>query len=368
VGVTHRLAALRRSIQQQEPSIDGLLVMESENRRFLSGFTGSAGQLLFTAGASVLLTDFRYVEQAGAQAPDFEVVKTEGHAWPIAGEQAARLGVRRLGFESEAMTVDQHTRLREALNEKAPGVELVALRGFVEDVRQVKDAAEIALIREAVLIADRALEAVGAGLRPGVTEREVAWRLEVDMRERGADGVSFPIIVAAGPNGAMPHHRPSDKVIKAGEPIVIDMGCRYKGYCSDMTRTLVLGDPDAQFWSVYTTVLRAQQACEDGLKAGMLGTEGDLLARNVITAAGHGEHFGHGTGHGVGLAIHENPYLSPSRGEMTLREGTVVTVEPGIYVPGWGGVRIEDMVVIGTVRSQILTTAHKAPVVDITGD
>jgi len=356
---------LRRGIQQHEASIDAVLVTESENRRFLSGFTGSAGHLLVTAGVSVLLTDFRYVEQAGAQAPDFEVVKTEGHAWPVAGDLVARMGVRRLGFECEAMTVDQHTRLRDVLNQKAPGVELVALRGFVEDVRQVKDAAEIALIREAVLIADRALESVGAGLRPGVTEREVAWRLEVEMRERGADGVSFPIIVAAGPNGAMPHHRPSDKVIEVGEPIVIDMGCRYMGYCSDMTRTFVLGEPDAQFWSVYSTVLRAQQTCEDGLKAGMRGAEGDLLARNVIMQAGHGDHFGHGTGHGVGLAIHENPYLSPSRGEMELRTGTVVTVEPGIYLPGWGGVRIEDMVVIGADRSQILTTAHKAPVVDI---
>jgi Xaa-Pro aminopeptidase len=163
----------------------------------------------------------------------------------------------------------------------------------------------------------------------------------------------------------MAHHQPGDRPMQEGEPIVIDMGCRLDGYNSDITRTLVLGEPDAQFWTIFRTVLRAQQTCEDGLRAGMLGKEGDKLARDVIEAAGHGDHFGHGTGHGVGLQVHEDPYLSRTRGDMVVPEGAVVTVEPGIYLPGWGGVRIEDMLVVGAARSQILTTAHKFPVVSL---
>ena len=224
---------------------------------------------------------------------------------------------------------------------------------------------ELEVIRRAVYIADRAFEAVAARLRPGMTEREVAWRLEVEMRERGADELSFPIIVASGPNGAKPHHRASDRPIQPGEPIVIDMGCRVDGYCSDMTRTITLGEPDGRFWEIYQVVLRAQQTCEDGLRAGMLGKDGDALARDVISGAGYGEQFGHGTGHGVGLLIHEAPYLSRTRGETPLVEHAVVTVEPGIDRPGWGGVRIEDMVVIGAKGCQILTTAHKFPVIDV---
>ena len=355
---------MRRALGGVEPALDAILVTDADNRRYLSGFTGSAGQLLIGPSAALLLTDFRYVEQAGAQSPDFEVVTTEGHAWPSIAEQIQRLGARRVGFESESITVDQHMRLLAVVQERAPHAELIPQRGFVERSRQVKDEAELTLIRTAVLIGDRALEAVAATLRPTMTEREVAWRLEVEMRQRGADALSFPIIVAAGPNGAMPHHRPSDREIRVGETITIDMGCKVGGYCSDLTRTFVLGDPDATFWEVYDLVLRAQRACEDGLKAGMTGNAGDALARDVISAAGYQERFGHGTGHGVGLAIHEDPRLTyTAAGEAVVQEGAVVTVEPGVYLPGWGGVRIEDMVVVGADRCHILTTAHKAPVI-----
>src|SRR5437867_11694503 len=335
----NRLAALRRRMEEVsgETPVDAMLVSGAENRRYVSGFTGSAGLLLVTAREALLLADFRYVEQAKGQAPDFEIVQFEGHPWPVVAEQAQRLGVGRLGFESEDVTVDAHLRLQEALKEQAPHTQTAPLRGVVEALRVAKGAAEIALIRKAGEIADRAFEAVAAGLRPGVTEREVEWRLEVEMRERGADSLAFPTIVAAGPNGAMPHHRPSDRPIQAGEPIIIDMGCRLDGYNSDMTRTIVLGEPEARFWEIYRIVLRAQQACEDGIKAGMLGKDGDKLARDVIEAAGHGDDFGHGAGHGVGLQVHENPYFSRTRGDMAVPEGTVMTVEPGIYLPGWGG-------------------------------
>jgi Xaa-Pro aminopeptidase len=365
----NRLAAVRQRMQEGggdgDTAVDALLVTSGENRRYVSGFTGSAGSLLVTAREALLLTDFRYVEQARGQAPGFEVVKIEGPPWPVVAEQVQRLGVGRLGFESDDLTVDAYQRLQEALREKAPEVTTVPLRGLGESLRMVKEAGEIALIRQAVEIGDRAFEAVAAALRPGVTEREVAWRLEVQMRERGADGLAFPIIVAAGPNGAMPHHTPSNREIVAGEPIIIDMGCRLDGYNSDMTRTIMLGEPAGPFWQVYRTVLRAQQACEDGLKAGMLGKDGDKLARDVIEAAGHGEHFGHGTGHGVGLQVHEEPFLSRTRGDTVVPEGAVLTVEPGIYLPDWGGVRIEDMLVVGAARCQVLTTAHKFPIVDL---
>ncbi|MGH2352984.1 MAG: aminopeptidase P family protein [Chloroflexota bacterium] len=390
-ATTDRLAAIRRRLGEVEgqPPLDAVLVTDGDNRRYLSGFTGSAGLLLITAEAARLLTDFRYVEQAAAQAPEYEIVKIEGQPWPTVAEQINTLANHRLGFESEDLTVDGHLRLQEALKKSGSpkshvpsqvpsqnvdfelgtgdvGLDLVPLRGFVEHVRQVKDAAEIEVIRRAVEVADRAFERVAAGLTPGVSEREVAWRLEVAMREAGADGLSFPIIVAAGPNGAMPHHHPDDRPIQAGEPIVIDMGCRLDGYCSDMTRTIVLGEPDARFWEIYGLVLRAQQTCEDGLKAGMTGTAGDALARDAIVAAGHKDHFGHGTGHGVGLAVHEQPRLTYTQlGEAPVPEGAVVTVEPGIYLPGWGGVRIEDMVVVGQSRCLVLTTAHKFPVVTL---
>lgn len=344
--------------------VDAILVTNGDNRRYLSGFTGSAGMLLIADGAARLLTDFRYVEQAAGQAPEYEVVKIEALPWPAVAAQARGLGIRRLGVEAEDVTLDGHGRLQEALQEARSGAELVPLRGFVEHLRQCKDGSEVEVIRRAVEIADRAFESVAAALRPGVSEREVAWRLEVAMRQRGADELSFPIIVAAGSNGAMPHHRPCDRPINAGEPIVIDMGCRLDGYCSDMTRTIALGEPDGRFWEVYRTVLRAQQTCEDGLKAGLTGNAGDRLARDVIAGAGFKDNFGHGTGHGVGLAVHENPRLTFSpAGEGVLPVGAVVTVEPGIYLPGWGGVRIEDMVVVGESRCQVLTTAHKHPLV-----
>ena len=362
-----RVDAVRRRVAELalDAPVDTVLITSAENRRFVSGFTGSAGQVLIGPRDAVLLTDFRYVEQAQGQSPGFEVVKTEGYPWSVVAERAQQLGTRHLGFEAESLSVDEHLRLQEALHEKAPGVEAVPLRGFGDTLRQVKSEWEITTIRRAVELGDRALEDIGRQLRPGMSEREVAWRLEVHMREHGAEALSFPIIVAAGPHGAMPHHQPDGTEIQAGEPVVIDMGCRVDGYCSDLTRTLVLGEPGMQFWNVYRTVLRAQQVCEDGLKTGLTGKDGDKLARDVIEAAGHGDHFGHGTGHGVGLLIHEQPYLSKTRGDLPLLEGAVVTVEPGIYLPGWGGVRIEDMVVIGRDRSLVLTTAHKQPVVNL---
>jgi Xaa-Pro aminopeptidase len=367
-----RLAALRRHLASlnadpaRTGSIDAILITQADNRRYLTGFTGSAGQVLVSATDAVIFTDFRYVEQASVQAPAFTVVQPEGSPWVAIARRASQHGVAHLAIESDDMTVDGHQRLVASMAEHAPGCAIVGESGLLVPLRQVKDASEVEKIRRAVLIGDRAIETVTAGLRPGMTEREIAWRLEVVMREAGATGLSFPTIVASGPNGAMPHHRPGNREIQVGDPIVIDMGCVVDGYCSDMTRTVVVGEPDATFWNVYRTVLSAQLVCEDGLRAGMTGKEADALARDTIGRAGFDPvvSFGHSTGHGVGMAIHEPPWLSSSeRGSARIPVGAVVTVEPGIYLPGWGGVRIEDIVVVGEQRCQVLTTAHKQPVV-----
>ena len=367
-----RLAAVRRLLASlnADPArttpVDAVLVTQAENRRYATGFTGSAGLVMVSATDAALFTDFRYVEQAAVQSPAYEVVRIEGSAWDAIGARAKANGVRRLLVEADNLTLDAGRRLRAAVSAHAPDLDVEEATDLLVPLRQVKDATEIESMRRAVLIADRAIEAVGAALRPGMTERQVAWKLEVHMREAGATGLSFPTIVASGPNGAMPHHRPGDRPIQVGEPIVIDMGCVVDGYCSDMTRTLVIGDGDETFWRVYRTVLAAQEACEDGLRAGMTGVVADALARDTIGRAGFDpiEAFGHSTGHGVGLAIHEAPWVSRGeRGHAPIPVGAVVTVEPGIYLPGWGGVRIEDMVVVGDQRCHVMTTAHKRPVV-----
>ena len=373
VGAT-RLAALRRHLAAlnadpaRTASIDAILITQADNRRYLTGFTGSAGQVLVSATDAVIFTDYRYVEQASVQSPSFTVVQPAGSPWAAIAQRASEHGVAHLAIESDDMTVDGHRRLLASMAQHAPGCAISGEAGLLVPLRQVKDASEVERIRRAVLIGDRAIETVTAGLRPGMTEREIAWRLEVVMREAGATGLSFPTIVASGPNGAMPHHRPGNREIQPGDPIVIDMGCVVDGYCSDMTRTVVVGEPDATFWNVYRTVLAAQTVCEDGLRARMTGIEADALARDTIGRAGFDPVacFGHGTGHGVGMAIHEPPWLSSSeRGSGRIPVGAVVTVEPGIYLPGWGGVRIEDIVVVGEQRCHVLTTAHKQPVVAV---
>ena len=235
---------------------------------------------------------------------------------------------------------------------------LVATTGFVEGQRRAKDQEELALVQKAIDVADAAMETVSPTIEPGETEREVAWRLERAMRELGADSLSFDTIVAAGPNGAMPHHRPSEREIAAGEPVVIDMGATVGGYCSDITRTICVGEPDDTFRKIYDIVLGAQLTAIATVRAGMSGAEADGLSRVVIDGAGYGENFGHSLGHGVGLVVHELPRLGP-KSKDTLEEGMVFTVEPGIYLTGWGGVRIEDVVRLEKDGARVLSKAAK---------
>ena len=352
-----RLATFVAKLPDRE--VDAMLVEGPENRRYLSGFSGSAGYLFITGERAHLATDFRYTEQATAQAPHFNVEQVRvGWDWLIA--QLKESGAKRLGFEGQAMTVATYNSLAKAISEDSglAGVELVPFTDLTDDQRSFKDSGELTLLQKAIDASDRAMEEVRPAIAEGMTEREVAWRMEMAMRDAGADGISFDTIVAAGPNGAMAHHMPTDKVIQRGEPIVIDMGARVGGYCSDITRTVVVGEPDDMFHKIYNIVLDAQLTAIRDVKTGMNGEEADKLARDVIAGAGYGDSFGHSLGHGVGLAVHEIPRVSPRSTDL-LDVNSVFTVEPGIYLSGWGGVRIEDIVILREGGATPLSKASK---------
>ncbi|HEU4361386.1 MAG TPA: Xaa-Pro peptidase family protein [Mycobacterium sp.] len=326
--------------------LDAILISDLVNVRYLSGFTGSAGALLAYADGrpAVLATDGRYRTQAVQQAPDLEVAIDRSSGCYLAA-QAASAGVRRLGFESNVVTVDSFDALAGAVD----GAELVRASGTVEALREVKDAGEIALLRLACEAADAALTELvdRGGLRPGRTEREVGRELEALMLDHGADGPSFETIVATGANSAIPHHRPTDAVLAAGDFVKIDFGALVAGYHSDMTRTFVLGAAADWQREVYQLVAAAQRAGCLALQPGTGLRDVDTAARQVIRDAGYGECFGHGLGHGVGLRIHEAPGINAAA-DGTLLAGAVVTVEPGLYLPDRGGVRIEDTLVVGS--------------------
>ncbi|MDE3134635.1 MAG: aminopeptidase P family protein [Acidobacteriota bacterium] len=336
--------------------VDLLLVSNLVNVRYLSGYTGSNGLVLIGPDTRVFLTDFRYTEQAEQEVdPEFERVTVALNLITDALDHLPD-GALRVGYESATVTVDEYERMRELFPER---VELVALKGLVENMRLVKDEREIELIADATSIADAALEALLAGGLEGRTERELALALEHDMRLRGAESPSFDSIVAAGPHGALPHATPRDVRIEHGQLVVFDWGARYAGYCSDCTRTVAVGEPGPEAREAYELVLGAQQVGLDEVRAGGNGKEIDQAVRDIIYGAGHEGHYGHGLGHGVGLEIHEAPTLS-FRAEDILQAGTVVTVEPGVYVPGRFGIRIEDLVVVGDDGVRILTSIPKA--------
>jgi len=344
----------------EELGVDAMLVTDDENRRYLSGFVGTAGYLFITQESAVLATDSRYTEQAGNQAPDYRVDRITGRLeWlPTLADE---FGTRRLGFEADNVTVQLLDRFKAAIAESehaARDLELMPTTGVPLGLRAFKDADELALLQRSIDIADNAFTEVAKTISAGDTEDEIAWRIEVAVRKQGAESLSFPTIVGSGPNAALPHHRAGDRVIREGEPIVIDMGARYRGYCSDLTRTVLVGEPDDQFKKVYDTVLAAQLTAIETIEAGMTGADADNLARAVIVEAGYGELFGHSLGHGVGLEVHEAPWVA-SRVESKLEDGMTFTIEPGIYISGWGGVRIEDVVVLENGRARVLSHAPK---------
>lgn len=353
--------------QMTEDKLDGFLITQPENRRYLSGFTGSTGVLIITHERQALATDSRYYEQVRQQCPDWELIEI---GYDFVGNMLEllrqfELGARHVGFEAGHISVATLHAWERALKGR---LVLVHTEGFVETLRMQKDEAEIASIRKAVALTDEALLHITQWLRPGMTEQQVAWELESYMRTHGAAALSFEPIVASGPNSARPHARPSDRVLQAGEPITMDFGCIVDGYCSDLTRTVCLGEPvDDKYLTVWHTVLQAQEAAERGAKAGMTGEAVDKLARDIINEAGYGDYFEHGLGHSVGLAIHENPRYSFTYPK-EVPTGAIMTVEPGIYIPGWGGVRLEDMVLVKNGSLEILTAAPKEAVLRLSAE
>ena len=356
MGQKSRLKKLRQKLAERE--IDALLVSQPENRYYLSGFDGSAGFLLLTPQNTILATDFRYVEQAKKQAPDYEIFRVTNDITDWFPRLVADLKLKRLGFEAAHITFALYQRLTDALNKAESQTKLAPLDKLVESLRVVKEPEEIELIAKASAVTDSAFEYMEDIIHIGMSEKEAGWEIEKFMREQGSQSVPFEVIVAAGSNSALPHAKPSEHAIISGEPILIDIGARIGGYGSDLSRTICIGSPDDTFNRVYDTVLRAQLAAIAGIKEGMAGGEADSLARKVIEQAGYGEAFGHSLGHGVGLVPHELPRLGPNS-EEHLVNGMVFSIEPGIYLNGWGGVRIEDTVVMESGKIRVISKARK---------
>jgi Xaa-Pro aminopeptidase len=334
--------------------LDLLLVTDLTDLRWTTGFTGSNGAAVVGPDVRTFVTDFRYLTQSAEQVPGFRrEIATADLLGGVVGTLPS--GPLRLGFDDATMSVKAHAHLRELLRDE---VELVPASGMVSELRAVKDAGEVQRIRAAAALADAALTAVLARGLAGRTERAVALDIEIEQRKLGAEGASFPPIVAAGGHGALPHASPRDVVIPEGTLVVIDWGCVLDGYCSDCTRTYATGALDDHDRGIYDLVLQAQLAALAALRPGPTGREIDAVARDLIAAAGHGDQFGHGLGHGVGLEVHEGPRLSVT-GETALRAGMVVTVEPGVYVPGVVGTRIEDLCVLTEDGYEVLNGLPK---------
>ena len=352
-----RLKAVRRLLDTWEA--DGILVGSPHNRRWLSGFSGSAGWLLVTRERAVLATDFRYWEQAAAQCPEFILHKLLRTTTAFEEFLAAE-ALPRTVIEANHLTLADFRRLRRQEQVTWKGV-----TSGIDTLRQIKSAAEIGRIRAAAAITDEAMARVNDWARPGVTERELAWQLERNMREQGADEMAFPVKVASGPNAALPHHNPGDRVLQIGDTVIVDMGAALNGYCSDLTRSFHIGEEaDERFWEVYNLVQEAQTRALQTMQAGMSGRAIDALARDVIDAAGFGEAFGHSLGHGIGLEVHEGPSLARTA-EEAVPAGAAVTVEPGIYLSGWGGVRIEDLVLVTAAGIDMISACPKQPIIPV---
>jgi Xaa-Pro aminopeptidase len=354
--IEKRLKSLRG--QMSLHNIDTLLVSHPDNRYYLSGFDGSNGYLVINSHKAILATDFRYLEQAAQQAPGYCIHKIKPDLRDWLPQLFAEMDSRTIGFEADVLDVATFNRISQALEACAPPVQMTPTSGLVEILRSLKEPGEITAIRQAVAISDAAMEHVKNTVQCGMSEIAIAWDIEKYMREHGSQTIPFEVIVASGPNAAMPHAKPTERLIQPGEPLVIDIGARHQHYASDLTRTLCLGQPDDTYRQVYHTVLQAQQEAIRHVRAGMEGRQADSLARTAIARAGYRDAFGHSLGHGIGLAIHELPQLGPNN-TASLMNSMVFTIEPGIYVPGWGGVRIEDTVMLHNDRVNVLSQASK---------
>jgi Xaa-Pro aminopeptidase len=356
VNSQNKLERLRRKLA--ENGLGALWVSQPENLYYLTGSAGLEGYLLISAGEAVIVTDFRYVEQVRREAPEYQLFIIAGKMAEWLPKLLAGLNLRNLGFEADHLSFTAYEQMAQILKNGPAPLDLRDAKGLVDDLRMIKDPQEADAITCAIRLTEAAFKHIKSILRPGLTEKNVAWEIEKFMRENGSQPVPFELIVAAGPNSALVHARPSDYMIRSGEPIVIDIGSKHQYYGSDLTRTFCLGQPDAHFQKVYQTVLGAQQAAIAVIRAGMTGAAADAIARQVISQAGYGDNFGHSLGHGIGLATHERPTLGPNSTAI-LSEGMIFTVEPGIYLSGWGGVRIEDDVIVENGKLRVLSIAGK---------
>jgi Xaa-Pro aminopeptidase len=351
-----RLANLAERLSTVDVDVDALVVTHLPNVRYLTGFTGSNAQVFVAAdpARSLFLTDGRYTEQSAREVPDLERRGyMGGHFGEVFRTACEDLAIRRLGFEAAVMSYEQHQQL-----DRTDGVELVPVGREVEALRLAKDPEEIRLVERAQSITDEAFDRILAKLVEGVTERELALELEFTMRQLGADALAFDSIVAFGENAAEPHHHPGERPLRQGDVVKLDFGAMAAGYHSDMTRTVAFGEPAAELREMHDLVARAQRAGIDAVRAGVAGGDVDAASRAVIEEAGRGDQFGHSLGHGVGLEIHEGPWLRSGSTE-TLPTGAVVTVEPGVYVGGLGGVRIEDMVEVTETGCRVIGTSTR---------
>ncbi|GAA0352586.1 Xaa-Pro peptidase family protein [Alkalibacterium iburiense] len=346
-----RVSAIQKKLNEE--GLEALLVTSSYNLRYVSGFTGTAGVSLITKEKAYFITDFRYTEQAAEQAVGFEIIKHGGNPYEDVDKILQEKGISEVGFEKDFVTFSTYEMLKDKLS-----AQLKPVSGLVESLREIKEEAEVETIQEAIKITEYAFEEILNFIKPGVTEIEVANKLDFLMREKGATSVSFDTIVASGKRSAMPHGVASEKKIEQGDMITFDFGCYYKGYVSDMTRTISLGDPGEELKKIHQIVLDANLRVTEAAKPGITGKELDAVARDYITEKGYGEQFGHSTGHGIGLEVHEGPGIH-FRNEKILVEGNVITNEPGIYIPGLGGVRIEDDLLITKDGNRNLMTVSK---------
>lgn len=353
----NRLARLRAKLAEQ--NIDALVITEPENQFYLSGFIATEyldALMLVSPGQAWISTDSRYYEDVRRRAQDFTLYEAGYDRVKGLTEFANVVKPKIVGFEAQHLTVAALKEWNKAA--RKAGFKFKPVVGLVEDLRIIKEPEELDKIRRAVKVTDEAFARFCSCAGPGMTEKEGAWVIESYMREHGADKTAFDLIVASGPNGALPHAIPGERKFQFGEPIVVDIGCRVDHYNSDLTRTVILGKPDDQFNSIYSIVLKAQKAAIRRIKAGIKGKRADTFARNVIEKAGHGSEFGHGLGHGVGLQVHEGPRASRLSKD-TYKPNMTLTVEPGIYIQGWGGVRIEDLIVIHEDGAEVLSQAPK---------
>lgn len=345
-----RLNQLNTYIEQKH--LDGVVVLSDFNRRYLSGFTGTSGALIITKDHQYLINDFRYIEQATSQATKFKIIEQTGGLIDEVKQQLKNLGLENVGFEGNLVSYDTYLQLSKS------SVSLISISGAIEKIREVKDDNEIAIIQKAAEIVDETYEYVLSIAKSGMTEQQLKAKLESKMLELGAEGTSFDTIVASGYRGALPHGVASEKVIEEGELITLDFGAYYKGYASDITRTFAIGEPDEKMKEIYQIVLTANKKGIEAAKAGITGKELDGVARDYITEQGYGEAFGHSLGHGIGLDVHEGPALS-KKSDSLLQQNNCVTIEPGIYIDGLGGVRIEDDILITENGCELFTKCTK---------